>query len=206
MHLSSLSLLLPVLLGAVFFRSLTKPVKILYVFILISLGFEIWSTILFFQVESNLFLYHYYTIAEFTLLSVVYYYLFRKQNTRMILLAVSSVVIIYLCYSVFKSPSFEKIDAINRLVESVVLLLYFMLYIVEIFGTSKSLFLERNPYFILTVSLTFYFLGTVYLFVFADSLDNNVYLSSWVIHSILNIILNLSYSVVIWKTDKTLDI
>lgn len=206
MHLSSFTILFPVLLGAVFFRSLTIPIKILYGFILFCFFVEIWAIILFLKGENNLFLYHYYTLFEFSFLSLIYYRLFDKLFNKILVSVVSIGFVCFLINSILKIAEFNLLDSYNRLIEASILLVYFVLYLIRIMKGSKYFFLERHPYFILTFSFILYFLGTTFLFFFSNKLEGNAYLSGWAVHSLLNIFLNISYTVVIWKTNKSLNI
>lgn len=205
MYLSTLSILLPLVLGAVFFDSLTLPLRILYFFIVICGIFELWSLVLFYYQENNLFLFHFQTIAEFVLLSLVYITIFDTRRLKSIVLVSSIAVTAYLIFGIFKSD-LGTFDSTNRIVESSVLIFYFILFMIDALNRMNAPNLEMQPYFILTSGLIVYFAGTSFVFLLSNHISESSFLPAWTIHNLLNIFLNVIYASVIWRSKKVSNI
>lgn len=201
MYLSTLSILLPIALGAIFFRGLKPPIKILYVFIVSCGIMELWTAILFFQNANNLFLFHAHTFIEFSLLSVIYFKIIPSRICKIGILAISSSFLVYLTYSISVNDLHE-FDSNNRVIESGILISYFIAFMVIYLYKFKAPYLDMNPYFILTAGLFIYFIGVILVFLYYSELADNQFMSAWTIHSLLNIFLNLIYSSVIWRSNK----
>lgn len=152
---------------------------------------------------NNLFLFHLYTPVEFGFISTVYFTIFKKWSYKKLILVISISFLSYLILSIFNSD-LKRFDALNRTIESGILLVYFSIYLIEVLKNSKEPYLEIHPYFILTVGFVLYFAGTIIVFFISNNLDSNAFIPIWAIHSILNIFLNSIYSVVIWRSKKAL--
>lgn len=205
MYLSSLTILIPVFFGAVFYGALTRALKILYGFIVLSALFELWAAVLSHFYMSNLYLFHIQTLVEITLISCVYYFIFRYSWQRKIVVILSSLFIIYVSMSLYFDFSFDRINSTERMIESSILIIYFMLYVLHLLGKSRTPFLEMHPYFILTSGFLLYFSGTICVFIFSEELEGSTFLTVWGIHSLLNIFLNIIYTSVIWRSNHTLE-
>lgn len=201
MYLSTLSIVLPILLGALFFKHLTRPLIVLYLFILSCGVFEVWAIILNIQGINNMFLFHPYTLVEFLFVSTIITLLLENRPIKYVILAITVVVGLYLFYSIFVSD-LSILDSKNRIVESLILILYCFTFIVLALTKLQIPYLELNSYFILISGFLLYFLGTVFVFWLGDHLDEENFMPAWTIHSLLNISLNLTYFVVIWKSKR----
>lgn len=206
MYLSTLSILLPLIFGAIFFKSLTRPIKILFGYIVVAALLEFLGAILFFQGKNNMPLYHIYTFFEFTILSLVYYTLFNQLLHKIGVLILSVAFLVYMANLIITHSAFDEFNTITRTIESAILILYFLTYILHSSRENTGKTLELNPYFILTSGLLIYFAGTVCVFLFLEHLEGNSFLSAWSIHSVLNIFLNVIYAVVLWKSHRNLKI
>lgn len=204
LYISALSIIIPLSFGIILYKSLTLALKILLIYIL-SLGiFELWTAILFLNKFSNIFLFHIQVIVEFALLSFLYIKLHRHRSARWILGIVSIVFTLYFFGSVM-TTDLSEFNSLNRIIESCVLIAFFVSYIISGNKRSKVPYIEMNPYFILTFGLIIYFSGTAFVFLFANHLDDNSFLPTWTIHSILNIFVNIIYASVIWRSRQVLN-
>lgn len=202
MYLSTFSILLPLLLGAVFFQSLTRPLRILYVFIAVSAILETWTITLNIFGMNNLMLFNLFTFIEFAFLSIVFRMLFPYKYQRAFVTIVSFAVVIYFV-STFSMNDLTVFNSKNRTIESAVFIGYGLMYIVTSLNRLKVPYLELNPYFILTSGLLIYFAGTIFVFVVERRLNESNFMPAWTIHSILNMFLNVIFASVIWRSKRT---
>lgn len=203
MYLSTFSISLPIFIGALFFRNLYPVLKILYLLILVSGGFELWAAILFFKSENNMFLYHYQTLIEFGLITLIYIMLFDKIWIKQLIGSISVVFCTVLIMNLFLDNK-NELNAVLRVWEGGILTVFFIAYLYYSLNFLKVPFLELNPYFILTAGWLIYFSGTLLLFLISNSLDQSEFLPSWVIHASLNLILNILFTLVLWKGSRVL--
>ncbi len=202
MYFSMLSILLPLLMGAIFFKWLSNPLKWLFFFIVVGAIFEGFSLFLNLKHVNNLFLFHLFIIFEFGFLSVVLWLIFQVQRYRMFISVISIPFTMYLVASLFTSDLTTFNDQ-NRIIESSILILYCILYIVMALKRLKASYLEMHPYFILISGLLIYFAGTISVFIFSNQLDHSNFMPAWTVHSLLNIFLKLVYTSVIWRSKLT---
>lgn len=190
------------MMGAIFYRWLSVPIRWLYLLIIIGAIFEVYSILLNLNQINNLFLFHFYTIVEFSLLSVVLQSIFQEKRFKNLVSIVSVLFLVYLVGNVFVSD-LSKINSQNRIIESCILISFCLIYIVTALSRLKAPYLERHPYFILISGLAIYFAGTVFVYVFSNQLNESNFMPAWTIHSLLNIFLKLTYTSVIWRSKRT---
>lgn len=199
------SILLPTILGAVLYRKQPNTIKTLSVMVFILCAFEFSSYFLSLYSISNLFLFHSYAFVEFILISLIYYHIFKSPTLKRL---ISIFVIVFLSISVVSLillESWKEFNSIQRSIESFLLVVYFVIHLRKMIVQKKSPFVEMHPYFILTSGFLIYFLGTSFVFFFANEFIGTSDLSYWTIHSLLNILLNIVYSIVLWKASEASD-
>jgi hypothetical protein len=202
MHLSTFSVVLPIVIGGIRWASLHKPLRILYLFILLSAFIEFGSW-LFFQFHwNNLIFFEIYTFVEFIAFSIIYWLLIQNMIARGALILTSVFFVFYLLYQDLFESNLSDLETSEILYESIILVTYFVYYLLETLNHSKSRFLETQPHFILTIGLIVYFLGNFLVYLFYDNLNGAAFLSVWSLHSILNLMLNFVYTWVLWKSKR----
>lgn len=199
MYLSTFSILLPLLLGAVFFRYLATPLRVLYILVVLATMLETWVIILNLKGLNNLFLFNYYTLIEFAFISGVFTIIFQIKRNRVLIAVISTLVMTYMMYSLFTND-LNEIDSQNRIIESSVIIVYSLLFIAVALNKFKAPYLEMNTYFVLISGWLIYFVGTIFVFLLSNHLDESNFMPSWSIHSVLNIFLNIIYASVIWRS------
>lgn len=198
------SIFVPAIIGAFFFKSLPNPIKVLYAFICMTAFIEVFSSILFAFGKNNIVLYEIHTYIEFLLISAVYFLIFKGKIIRATLMLSTIIFVVYLLRSSYLRIESEQLDTKSIIIESIILIAYFVYYMVSLLGKSKHPYLETQPYFILTSGLLLYFVGNLFVYFFYDYLDGESFLSIWTIHSLLNLFLNFIYVVVLWRSKKAL--
>lgn len=202
MYLSTFSILFPVFVGAVFIRTLTKPLRVLYAYILVCAALELTTAIMHVNGINNLLIFNAYTLIEFTFLSVVFRMLFPYGYQKTLVTGISIAVGIYFAYTLLTEDLF-MFNTKNRIVEGSVILLYALWYIATILNRLKPPYFQRNPYFLLACGLFIYFAGTMFVFAIENRLDESNVMPAWTIHSLLNLFLNIVFMVVIWRSKSS---
>ena len=201
-HLSALSILFPVILGAISFQLLPNSFKILSIYVFISCIMEIWTTTLFLKEMNNLFLFHIHTYVEITSIAAILLVVSKKKFNKWF---IGSTYIGFIVTSLFFYWNGDSVDFFNskqRIIETIIIIGWLVVFFQELLHHDKNPFIELNPHFIWGSGLFIYFSGTLVLTTFSDVLNQEYFVTVWSIHSILNIFLNIIYTIVIWKSRK----
>ncbi len=208
MHLidiiSTYSIIVPVLAGALLFRNLPKQLKTLclYIFLAFTLEMAIWITAS--ASINNLFLFHAFTYVEFIFLSMVFYQLADLLIWKRVILWL---LLLFCVFSIVNSIFYESILEFNSNQRYVAGIMGFVLivgYFAKLIRKAEHIYLERHPYFILAASYLLYFSGTFFLFLVSKEFMGADIAKYWSLHGVLNIFLNLSYIAVLWQGRKVL--
>jgi hypothetical protein len=151
-----------------------------------------------------MFIYHIHTYLEFTFFSLIFFHLLQGKLNRTIILGCSALFLVYSAYTLLNGETFERLNWFIRVLESAFLITFALMYIRSEFIRLDARNLKTNPYFVLSAGLLIYFFGTLTIFLFFQLMNDDQFISVWVIHSLLNIFLNIIYASVIWQGSRVL--
>lgn len=183
---------------------MTNTLKILGVFVFIMAIFEVVNNIHLHYGINNMYMFHLYSYIEFLVISCIFYSLFQSKRLKI------SVILSLVCFYIFSIVNLIKWESIvdfnsNQFAfEAVLIFFYCIGYYSELLQRPIVMHLEKNPEFLLVSGYFIYFSGTFMLFVSSKELlltNNEGY---WILNSILNIILNTTYALVLWLGKKRL--
>lgn len=198
-----LSALIPSVLGISVFTKRDLLIRTLILFILCSLLLQIATFSLYLLNINNLPLFHVYTYFEFFAISVIYYFAFQTfKIRRYILIILSFGFTFFSFYSLVKWEYFYTFNSVQRFTEFLFILTYILLFFTTLLRKGQTGAIENQPVVILSFGLLIYFLGTLLLFVNASNFMSLGIKNPWILHSILNIFINVIYFIVIWKSNK----
>lgn len=150
---------------------------------------------------NNLFLYHIHSMVEFVCICGIYLKIISKRWRKYILL----LGIVFIGSSLVNFITTEAFDVFNsnqRYIQAILLMPVFYRAFKEHSESTKYVFLETHPYFILTAGFLVYFIGTVILFLFMKELSQAAAVKFWAIHCIFNILLNIIFTFALWRGRK----
>jgi len=185
------------------YKYIGKPLKPIFLFVITAIVVEVITGILNWMGLNNFFLFHLFTIAEFSLFSLFYFNFFKRYfNSSWILIG----IFIFMCIAFFdyKVNGLESMDDFSVSIECVILVLYSLFLFYYVF--QKLIFerLTEEPVFWINSSVLLYFAGNLLLFVFSNDLlktDIKKHLLLWgIIHSFCNMVFNLFLTIGFWKT------
>jgi hypothetical protein len=199
--LNYLSILLALLAGVVKLKALEKDQRLLFSLILLVSVVEISGRILWYFSKNNLFLYHFYSVAEFLLLGLLY-----KRNLNGLIRPkhMNAVMIAFVSFATLNTLFFQSLKQFNSnvtLVESLLLIIFAVLYFYKMLNDLQYKTLERNPMFWINISVITYFSGALVLFHVANDLipeSLKVRGVIWGVHSLFNIVHYALYALAIW--------
>lgn len=144
---------------------------------------------------NNLFLFHLYTILEFTLITFIFF----KRTTKNYLIPFLIFAGAFLLLCIVNIIFWEGLDEFNtipRAVEGISVIIYCFVFFFWIFNAEENFDLLKYDHFWLFSGWLIYFSGTFFLYLFSN--HQSVYFLYPIIHSVLNIFLNLIYTYVLW--------
>jgi len=203
LHLiSACSIIAPILVGAIYFKSLSFALRILFVFALITGLMELSASIMSAKNMNNLVFFHAHVYIEFIAITAIFFFSYDSVFWRGVALFFLGT---FLVFSIFNAFYFEKIDLFNsnqRYAEGLMVITMVMGYYISLLRRPIHRYLEKQPMFWLVSGWLIYFAGTLYLFVFSKELLAMDSFHFWEIHALLNIGLNIIYVVAFLKERK----
>lgn len=143
-------------------------------------------------------IFHLDMFLQFTLVTIIYYQLFQAIQHKLL------IVLLYVCYTVFTfvhlsffTSVFEPNTWGGTIVSSLVTVIC-LFYLIQLRNYSGLIGRARKYRFILTLSLLTFFLGSLIVSIYSKNLMQGEIYKFFVIHSVLNIALNITYTVIIW--------
>ena len=203
MYMSMLSVLLPTIMAGAVFVRLPTPLRILSVFIFATFTLEAVGFAFYQLGINNMVIFHVYTYLEFLSISLIYFVIFKES--KVLKWGVGLFTLSFLILSILNLLLGEHtavFNSIQRVVEYGFLLFYFVFYLSKVISGREAPFLELHPYFVLTVGFLIYFSGTLFLFLSVNKLQEWGIVDYWMIHGVLNILLNITYFAVLWNGSK----
>lgn len=189
--ISTYSVIVPTVIGLIRFRYLAPALKVIFLLVAIGCTVEMLSLPVFGGMGSSLPIYVVYTLIEYLLISLFYYLLARNALQQKIIFFGS---IIYICIFLAVLNGVDNIGAhfgYLSAAESVLIVLWVLLYLRQIMYHQIDMDLKRSPTFWISTGFLLYFLGSFFLFASFSLLmqDAAVAIQFYdVIHSALNII------------------
>jgi hypothetical protein len=192
---------IPLLIGLYRRKYFNPSEKILLYLIGVSAFSDLVGYTLKMQGVNNMFVFHIYTVVEFTLISFFYIKVIGNTNITRFIFAL---IFIFLGIAIYDFiNNMNRLDDLSTTTESIIVMLY------AIFGFSSLL---KNPVqsrviaiplFWFNTAFLIYFAGNLFLFIFSNYLQNHYkrqFDELWGIHSVMSIIFYLLISTGFWKT------
>ncbi len=143
-----------------------------------------------------------YTIVEFFLLTGIYYLSFTDRFTRRLLQILGLVFLLFALADLWLIEGLFKLNSYTLALEALILMPLSLLFFIRINRELRVPVLTRYPMFWINSGVLIYFSGNLFLFIFSNALLTyglNLY-ESWIIHSMLNTVSHLIYTVALWNS------
>jgi len=174
-----------------------RAARTLFVLVSITLLLDIVSFGLAEYGVSNIFLFHGYSWVEFFLVVIFYYRITPTKSWRVMLFALSASFVFISILSLILFQGFGEFNSLQRVVEAALIGAILVRYLTETFKRNDTTL--RNPFFIQTAGFLLYFCGTLFLFSLGTEILNPDSDQIWMIHLVFNILLNISFTLTLWK-------
>ncbi len=197
--------ILPIILGLINLKYIKSYVVPLFILVFISLSVEMisWGFSQFSQ--NNLYIFHLFTVIEFTLITLFYILYFKKYFKPIVFLILIPVFLI-IAITEYTIKGAGCMNNITTSIESILFVSFslFLYYYVMTKSLIENLF--SSSVFWLNSAILIYFSGNLLLFIFssylAETEQENYFILWATIHSFFNITFNLLLSLGFWKTRK----
>jgi hypothetical protein len=203
MDVSIASSFLPLIISVIHYRHLNELLRPLFILFVISGVIEITNKVHLEIGVNNLYIFHIFTVLEFTLISL-FYSRFFKRYFNSILIKIPIILFLGVCVVDYAINGFKFIDSFSISIESIVLIFYSLLLFYLVLKNLVFDNLLAAPVFWINTAILVYFSGNLVLFVFSNYMmanSNNTHFILWaLIHSFLNIVYNILLSFGFWKT------
>lgn len=192
----------PILISLINFKHLKRSLLPLFALFVFSILTDILNRIHMEMKINNSYIFHFFTIIEFVLISL-FYSLFFKKYFNPLIINLLILIFFIVAFIDYKINGLNSIDNFSISIESIILTLY-SLYL--FYYILKNLLFENllaEPIFWINTAILVYFAGNLLIFVFSSYLIQNApktHLLLWaIVHSFINIIYNVFLSIGFWK-------
>ncbi len=212
-RVSQFSIVLPLLLGLFLYPRLGVEQRRLLLLVAVYTFFELaadkdigWIEWLIGKKDNNLPGLHLFTIVQYVLILNIYGNFLQKIIPRWVYWAG---FVLFPIWGIINGIWFDGWYNYNpnaRSVQIIVILVLVLLYFYQLLKTIELKRLESDPLFWVSCGLLIYFSGSLFIFLMSNYfLDNKNYElleSIWGMHSILNVIANLSFAIALWINSR----
>jgi hypothetical protein len=203
--LSMLSELLPVFFALVYFSHLTKQLKWLFLFCIITVIFEVTGMVLGLKMIQTENLHQLYTFIQVNFIFWLYFLQFKARILKGIVLLFSCLSILIAVLTNF-SNFFESIYIdLTGLTYGILIIILSNIYLFKVFTAESNTRLTNEPFFWINTACLLYFSTTLFLFIFEKhilSLTLNSFIIIWTIHLVSNILFNILISIGICRVNR----
>lgn len=204
-YCSVLSIFIPFLSGVFLKKNFSFDVNVLFYLIIADLLSEVISVTLQRYNIHNLFVFRFYTIAQFILLSIFF---IKTLSPSKMLLCVKTGIFIFLAVALFDmyKNGLNSSDDLSLTTATVFLMIYSLFTFYHIMENPVQLNILSSPLFWFNTAVLTYFSGCLFLFIsngYLLKLSKKTHYELWdTINSILNITFNILITVGFWKTKR----
>jgi hypothetical protein len=200
-YASSFLTLFPFLLGLLRFKTLSLELRVLFLLVCIMLATDLALHLLDFYRINNLFLFHLYTLLEFSLLSYLYYLFIPQPVFRQIILVIGFLFLLLSLADAFYLEDLDVLNTVSTTAEALIMMTYALYYFYSMLKNLAYSNLLSLPSFWINTAVLVYFSGGLFLFIFSNYMltGPGFLYEVWVVHSMLNIAMNILLGIAYYK-------
>lgn len=196
-HISSASIILPMIISLMRVKFLRKPYYPVVIYVWVTGFVEAAAKYVKYGLhESNNLLYNCQTILEFTLISLIFYYVFDRDFLKKGILLLITLFIPIALVLIVENPFYfnENLNGTSGLLLILITLTYFY----RLLQNMSIPILSHSAMFWISSGVLLYFSGTIFVYIFSSVVfENNMPL--WSINLYLNILFHIMLTIGIWQ-------
>lgn len=197
-YITTLSVIIPTLLAFFKLKSLDTSLRLLSLYLIITTVKELVCVYYSYNQWYNIHIYNPLRIVEFFIMPLIYYKAFTnkkfKNITKYAIVLITSVYLVNLLFI----QGLNKFNTYTIIVGRISLIIITLLYFFELLQKVETTSLYREPMLWISTGLLFYSVGSFLIHGLYDLHSNfpaDLSKKIWAINSILNLFLNLIYSI-----------
>jgi hypothetical protein len=201
-YVSILVTLLPVFIGILRIKTLSREQRVLFLFSVVVLTTELCCYVLAKFRINNFFVLHIFTPLEFILLSAVYFCKVELKPVKVLLVIIAALFIFLEAADSFLIHNLQSLDSISAASESLLLMLYSLFFFFYLLRTLEYKNPFDNPLFWYNSGVLIYFSGSFFLFIFSNYMlhvSQGYFNDMWHINDLLNVTMNILFALALWK-------
>jgi len=199
-NLSIYSIALPAMVGLVFYHRLQFYQKGIFLLIILSLGADLAARIVVENGGNHQYVYRIFTIVEFILLTYVFAQGIVPFLTKRFFWGVGIAFLSFALIDLLWISDIEQFNSYTTAVEGILMLFFALVFFYKTLIELKIKELEKSPFVWLSVGVLLYFSSSLFIFLFTNYFEHsrNSLFIIWGIHGIFSILLNITYSIILW--------
>ncbi len=171
----------------------------LYVLLSATVEISNWALIMNGSIKNNLPVLHVYTLIEIGLLLWCFSAIIRGLNFYLIV----TLFLGFVALEIWLIQDWQPLEVYNTVVRSLESVLFILLSVIYFAKTIWNMHVEhltQEPEFWFCTALLLYFSGNLIIFGFSNMMNQSPLIQQvWILHSILNLVLNGLFSIGLWK-------
>lgn len=205
-YISAASVLIPFVICLLNFRTLNTILRVLFLYILISIGVEVIGFLLSQNKIHNYLFQHLFTVIECTLIVCIYLFQFESKFHRRLIYTVLAGFLLLSLVLLFFKGGYNQGDNVISTFESCFIIALSSAYLVKTLN-EISLSKSQDSYFSwLNAAFLLYFCTAFFLFLFDDFIETCEIRMAYYLYS-LHLISNIAYNSIlaigVWKMKQT---
>ena len=200
-HISSTSVLIPLFISILNFKTFNNTLKVLFFYLCISCLTELISFIMAHQKTNNTIVFLIFTVIEYGSFITLYFFEIRTKAFKMFYFFMLFLFSGIFTLNLFYFGGIDRIDTFSSTAESIILLFTSIYYFYYILNNLQIPKLNRFYFFWINSAILIYFSMSLCLFLFSAYIlqsDQSILRPLWIIHNISNICFNLLIAKGIW--------
>jgi hypothetical protein len=197
----------PTLISIVKFKSLDKPLRLLSLYLIITSVKELACSYLAFKHANNLFLYNSFGIIEYVLLPLMFQHkLANGKLKNSIKYIIGGVFLVYLINIIFIQGLYT-FNSYTIIFGRIGLIFITLTFFFELLQKVETTSLYREPMLWISTGILFYSVGSFLIHGLYDlqlHFSQDLSIKIWAINSVLNLMLNILYSIAFLCLPKSL--
>ncbi|MEZ4903443.1 MAG: hypothetical protein R2822_17605 [Spirosomataceae bacterium] len=150
----------------------------------------------------NIYLYNWHNLINFTLITLLYYYVLQKRNFKLIafVFIFIATLIPFLDYQSLFDTKTIYFNRFSYNISGCLAIILILLFFYELIQNLQVPELKSFPLFWFSAGVLFYYSGTVFSYLFIKDTFNNLEARNqyWLIDSLLSIVLSIFLSLTVW--------
>lgn len=194
--------IVPISIAFLFFKTLTRPVRVLGLLLAISLVTDLTTFYLNVRQINNVGFMNVYTIFELGFYAFFYSLILENYSHKKAILIGLVLVFLVTVGLTFNADLNLQMNDVTLAIESLTIIATSLIYFDVMLKKMDYAKVWDNPFFWINSAILFYFAGSFFVFIFSNYLDASIEFNLWTIHTIVRIIFISVLTIGIWKARK----